>query len=68
MVEVTTLDALLDRHPLDSVDLIKIDTEGQEVAVLSGMREKAILCHLCRQIGPKSVQRAAFRLWKPLKH
>ena len=61
MVEVTTLDALLDRHPLDSVDLIKIDTEGQEVAVLSGMREKAILC---RQICPKSVQRAAFRLWK----
>ena len=38
MVEVMTLDALLDRHPMDSVDLIKIDTEGQEVAVLSGMR------------------------------
>ncbi len=38
MVEVTTLDALLDQHPLDSVDLIKIDTEGQEAEVLNGMR------------------------------
>jgi len=38
MVDVTTLDELLDQNPLETVDLIKIDTEGQEGAVLSGMR------------------------------
>jgi len=35
-VEVATLDAFCDREPLPRVDLIKIDVEGSEVALLQG--------------------------------
>lgn len=38
-VPVRTLDSLLAKDPPDSVDLVRMDLEGHEVEVLSGMRE-----------------------------
>jgi FkbM family methyltransferase len=35
-VEVTTLDAFLDSHPTDRIDLIKIDVEGYDFDVIEG--------------------------------
>jgi FkbM family methyltransferase len=35
-VEVTTLDAFVDRHPLGRVDVVKMDIEGAEAAALAG--------------------------------
>lgn len=37
-VPVRTLDSLLSKNPPDSVDLVRMDLEGHEVEVLSGMR------------------------------
>ena len=37
-VPVRTLDSLLAKEPPESVDLVRMDLEGHEVAVLSGMR------------------------------
>lgn len=51
-VEVVTLDAFCDEHGIDGVDLIKVDTESTEPAVLRGMpkvleRDRpAILCEV----------------------
>lgn len=38
-VPVRTLDSLLAKNPPESVDLVRMDLEGHEVEVLSGMRE-----------------------------
>jgi len=38
-IETTTLDAWLDRHPVDRVDLIKIDIEGAELPCLKGAQQ-----------------------------
>jgi FkbM family methyltransferase len=39
LVRVSTLDSLLAGHALSSVDLIRMDIEGHELAVLNGMRQ-----------------------------
>jgi FkbM family methyltransferase len=39
-VELTTVSALLREHGLNKIDLLKIDVEGQEEAVLQGIREE----------------------------
>ena len=64
MVEVTTLDALLDRHPLDSADLIKIDTEGHEAAVLGGMRRTLELFtpNMLVEVLDEEVERAVLQI------
>lgn len=36
LVDVTTLDRFRDRHGIDAIDLLKLDVEGHELAVLSG--------------------------------
>ena len=38
-IQVTTLDAFVQQERLSRVDLIKIDIEGSEVALLEGARE-----------------------------
>lgn len=38
-IETTTLDAWLDAHPVDRVDLIKIDIEGAELPCLKGAEQ-----------------------------
>ncbi|HKZ11185.1 MAG TPA: FkbM family methyltransferase [Rhodanobacteraceae bacterium] len=38
-IETTTLDAWLDGHPVDRVDLIKIDIEGAELPCLKGAQQ-----------------------------
>jgi hypothetical protein len=35
-IKVTTLDTFVETHRLSMIDLLKIDTEGHEMAVLSG--------------------------------
>lgn len=37
--ETTTLDAFFVKHPLESVDLLKVDVEGAECAVFSGISD-----------------------------
>lgn len=39
VVNVTTLDELMQRYAIDSVDLVKIDVEGSELAVLEGAHQ-----------------------------
>ena len=38
MVEVRTLDSVVDEHAIASIDLLKIDVEGHELQVLNGAR------------------------------
>ena len=48
IIHVTTLDAFAARHSVPAIDLLKIDTEGYELAVLQGAKDLLA----CRRIGP----------------
>ena len=39
-IQTTTLFSILERENIDSIDFLKIDTEGHELEVLQGMKEK----------------------------
>lgn len=48
-IESSTVDSLLERHGIQSIDLLKVDTEGHEIEVLLGAKKtlkKTKLLHL----------------------
>jgi FkbM family methyltransferase len=61
-VEVTTLDAFCDRERLMRVDLIKVDVEGSEVALLRGAEEtiRRFRPILMIEVNPAALQRFGY--------
>jgi len=72
-VVTTTLDAYADRAGLDRIALVKIDTEGHDLAVLRGARrllteQRIVLAQFeynCRWVDSRSYLRDAFDLLHP---
>jgi FkbM family methyltransferase len=68
-VEVTTIDQFLAEHPLDAIDLVKIDTESTEPEVLSGMsglldRSRPVI--FCEVLPGQGTGAALARILEPL--
>jgi FkbM family methyltransferase len=61
-VDVTTLDAFCEREHLDRVDLIKIDVEGSEVALLRGAEQtiRRLRPVLMIEVNTATLQRAGY--------
>lgn len=40
LVKTVTLNTLLTKHKIDNVDLLKLDTQGSEILIMEGLKEK----------------------------